>query len=131
MVDGSEISVRAVVAETAINAVERVNSARFTVGNHVSMGLEPIWSLLAYAYLHRCHNMNPEPPVVPGLLPMPPLPDGSIPARDPERATNLVRFQSELEVSLRILCRSIADGAVCTVSRAPDVPTRAPPTAIL
>lgn len=37
---------------------------------------------------------------MPGLLPMPALADGSVPSREPERAANLVRFQSELEASL-------------------------------
>lgn len=39
-------------------------------------------------------ELAPEP-----LLPLPPLPDGSIPTRSPERRANLIRFQSELEVS--------------------------------
>jgi mediator of RNA polymerase II transcription subunit 31 len=34
----------------------------------------------------------------PTILPPPPLPDGTVPTRDPERQANLVRFQSELEV---------------------------------
>lgn len=33
------------------------------------------------------------------ILPPPALPDGTVPTRSPEKQANLVRFQSELEVS--------------------------------
>lgn len=36
---------------------------------------------------------------LPTILPPPPLPDGTTPTRSPEKQANLVRFQSELEVS--------------------------------
>ena len=106
MVAGSEISARAVVAEISSNAAERVNSSNPTVGKlclsatQVDLERRKCMHTAILPYCHTHNTMNQEPPVVPGLLPMPPLADGSVPLREPERAANLVRFQSELEVCL-------------------------------
>jgi hypothetical protein len=52
---------------------------------------------------------------LPTILPLQPLPDGTIPERSPEHHINLMRFQSELEVSVygRLLPRSVFAVFLC------------------
>lgn len=61
-----------------------------------SLGAEEIVDLAVTPACIRSWAMELAPEA---LLPLPPLPDGSIPTRSPERRANLIRFQSELEVS--------------------------------